>query len=211
MLIPTSLLLAASIVTTAGDSKLPEGVVKLQVRMADAALAVGAESSFTVQIELAEGWSSNQNRLSPIVQIDVPPSVQLEGRVLEDRRQLASNEYLRAPYEQIVEDGSLTVNFTLQKKPTEGEAIHVNVLAYLSQDPKVNSWFLRRRLSLPLEAGASAKVADWSQSNWGDGEILQLMDEAVSFALPRADDSLVDMEEYLYDKHILVTTYRAHW
>ncbi len=98
------------------------------------------------------------------------------------------------------------------RPPGQGEQISLNVMAYVSEDPTVASYFIRRRVTLALTPGALAVEADASRSDWGnDKHLLQIGDVAVDFSLPKAFDPPVSLGQYLGRKNIVVTTYRTHW
>ena len=89
--------------------------------------------------------------------------------------------------------------------------IGLNVTGYVSaRDGRKG--FLRRRLELPLVAGASALEVDSRKSTWGvDQSVLQIGDVAPDFRLPRADGSKVSLGRFRGKKNVVVTTYRAFW
>ena len=176
-------------------------------------LIVGEQYEIHLTISLGEGWSASAAGLpKPILEIDVPESVQLSGEVLSDYRELSENEFLQAPYERLIEVGSSVVEFTLTSEPNEGDRISLNIIAYVRHGEDENAFFVRKRLELPLQPGATAQPGDSSNSNWGDdGSGLQIGDHAKPFALPRADGSTVTLDDYLGKTNIILTTYRAHW
>ena len=84
--------------------------------------------------------------------------------------------------------------------------------ASYTEDGEVHDFFYRKRLELPVKAGADAVEGDSTDSTWGaDEELLDIGDKATPFVLPRADGSEFDLQSVLGRKNIIVTTYRAHW
>ncbi len=174
---------------------------------------VGQAYEIQLTVSVAEGWSASAAGIpKPILQIDVPKSVQLSGKVLSDHRELSRNEFLRAPYERLIEVGSSVVEFTLTSEPSADDRIGLNIIAYVRQGKDEDAFFVRKRLELPVEPGATAQSDDSSTSTWGgEGSGLQIGDRAKPFALPRADGSTVTLDDYLGKTNIILTTYRAHW
>jgi len=174
---------------------------------------VGQAYEIQLTVSVAEGWSASAAGIpKPILQIDVPKSVQLSGKVLSDHRELSRNEFLRAPYERLIEVGSSVVEFTLTSEPSADDRIGLNIIAYVRQGEDEDAFFVRKRLELPVEPGATAQSGDSSTSTWGgEGSGLQIGDRAKPFALPRADGSTVTLDDYLGKTNIILTTYRAHW
>jgi peroxiredoxin len=51
-----------------------------------------------------------------------------------------------------------------------------------------------------------------SKSDWGiDKHSLQIGEPAADFSLPKAFDPPIGLSNYLGQKYVIVTTYRAHW
>ena len=175
-------------------------------------LPVGGPYEILVEFKLADGWSASEAGMPhPILQILVPESAKLEGEALRSQKELSGNEFLRAPYERLIDEQPTRVEFRLTKEPESGESFEFNVLAYVSRSDEDDSWFVRRRLALPLAPGAESKEASSDPSDWGKTKLLQLGDKAASFILPRADGSKVKLRDYRGKKNVVVTTYRAHW
>ena len=176
-------------------------------------LVVGQAYEIQLTASLAEGWSASAAGIpKPILQIDVPESVQLSGKVLSGHRELSRNEFLQAPYERTIEIGSNVVEFTLTSEPSADDRIGLNIIAYVRHGEDEDAFFVRKRLELPLQPDATAQGGDSSNSNWGsEGRGLQIGDHAKLFALPRADGSTVTLDDYLGKTNIILTTYRAFW
>ena len=191
----------------------PQNMIDISATLDAKSLVVGQEYEIQLTVSLAEGWSASAAGIpKPILEIDVPKSVQLSGKVLSEYRELSRNEFLQAPYERMIEVGSNVVQFTLTSEPNDGDRISLNIIAYLRHGEDENAFFVRKRLELPLKPGAAAQPGDSSNSNWGDdGSGLQIGEHAKPFALPRADGSTVTLDDYLGKTNIILTTYRAHW
>lgn len=178
-------------------------------------LVVGQEYELFLELELAPGRTSGSAGIpAPFLQIDVPPSIKLGGKYVTGYRDLSKNEFLNEPYERLLRKLPAKIKFTLLREPSAGETIGLSVTGYASykEDGEVHSFFYRKRLELPVEAGADAVLGDSTDSTWGaDAELLDIGDEATSFVLPRADGSEFDLQSVLGKKNIIVTTYRAFW
>ena len=97
-------------------------------------------------------------------------------------------------------------------EPAPDERFGLNLLGYVSTRPGEDDAFLRRRLELAVAPGAAGETVSAENSHWGADEgLLNIGDRAALFDLPRADGSRVALEQFLGDKNIVVTTYRAHW
>lgn len=189
---------------------LPDNAITISARIDAESLDVGKSYNIVLDLKLLDGISTSDAGIpAPIVQIDVPKSVTLEGKVLHEIRELAKNEYLQAPCERLVEEWPATIKFELKRKPSQNEQFHLNILAYVHTDD--NDYFVRRRIALPVVAGASSVSAAPTISDWGDGKTLQLGDKAIPFTLPRADGTKLRLAQYLGKQNIILTTYRAHW
>lgn len=186
--------------------------VRVGARLAPGPLAVGDGSSFVVEVTGERGASTRGAGMpAPILQLDVPPGVTLEGEHLTTLEALSENEFLEAPYERLIEDGSATVTFRLDATPAEDATIGIVVTGYVDGGPE-GPWFLRRRLELPLVPGAVARPGDDADSSWGtDPERLVIGARAPLFELPRPDGTTVALEQFLGSKNLLITTNRAYW
>jgi hypothetical protein len=176
-------------------------------------LAVGEAYDAALRVTLDDGWSAATAGIpAPILQIDVPACVELEGKVLTERRELAKNEFLDAPFERMLETGDNAIRFRLVSQPQAGDVIALNVVAYVREGDDEEAWFIRRRLHLPVEAGATAVEADAGDTTWGgERDTLHVGDAADAFTLPRADGSTISLGDYRGKKNVIVTTYRAFW
>ncbi len=188
-------------------------MINVSATLGAKSLVVGQAYEIQLRVSVAEGWSASTAGIpKPILQINVPKSVHLSGKVLSDHRELSRNEFLQAPYERLIEVGSNVVEFTLTTEPGADDRIGLNIITYVRQGEDENAFFVRKRLELPLQPEATAQGGDSSNSNWGgEGSGLQIGDRAKPFALPRADGSTVTLDDYLGKTNIILTTYRAFW
>lgn len=174
------------------------------------------EYEIVLDIEIAEGWSATDSGVpNPILQIEVPKSARLSGRVIDSYKALSRNEFLMKPFERLVKPGTTTIPFkvkkSIKKSTKTGESFGLSVLAYLKSPDDGKSYFVRRRVELPLAPKAVAVAGDPTNSKWGAEDTLHIGDKADDFSLPRADGSTRTLSEYLGEKNVIVTTYRAHW
>ncbi len=203
--------LAVALLLIGGDAP-PEDVVSVTARLSESRLIVGEAVEISLEISIRDGWAASEAGVpKPILQILVPEGVRLEGRHLTEYRELSRNEFLQSPFERLVDVGTQSIRFTLESEPAEDAIFAFNVLAYVSQDPTQNAWFIRRRVELALKPGASSKKVASFPSTWSGKDGLAIGEKAAAFVLPRSDGSTVDLSEYLGKRPILVTTYRAFW
>ncbi len=176
-------------------------------------MIVGQETSIALHLEIPEAWSASDAGIpKAFLQIQVPDSIELSGRKLTTYRELARNEFLEEPLERLIDPGDSSIGFTLEREPSESDVIAINVLAYVAGVEEDEQYFIRRRIELPISAGATARSAVQAEvSNWGDNGSLQIGDKAAAYSLPRADGGLVDLGEALSETNVIVTTYRAYW
>jgi len=173
-------------------------------------LEVGGVYQFEVALDLAGRSAGEAGIPHPFIQIDVPRSARLKGKVINDMKSLRGNEFLREPFERLMKANPETVAFKLIRQPEEDDAFYVNVIGYLS-DKDGQAEFIRRRLKLPLVAGATTTAVDATDSNWGRDKSLQIGDKAKNFKLPSAAGENVSLKQFRGEKNVIVTTYRAHW
>ncbi len=190
----------------------PDDVVKMDMRLDSADRTVGESMRMFVSVDLKDGWSSNTGKVpSFILQVDPPECVEMLGTRLESVKELSRNGFLRPPEEKMMEGRETSFEFNLTKAPGASDHFAVNLIGYVTDENESDVWFIRRRMSLAFAQDAKAKAIDESPSSWGIGNELELGDKAVSFELPQADGSKVDLKKYLGKKNIIVTTYRAFW
>ncbi len=194
-------------------SQPPGDVLSISAVLDAQELSVGSRYEIVLKVEIKEGWSAAAAGVpAPLVQIDVPPSVELSGKVLTSQRELSKNEYLQAPFERLLKNEETHIGFSLVSAPGAGAHIGLNIMAYVTQDPTVDSFFIRRRFTLDVKPRARAIGVVAAQSDWGiDKHLLQIGDPAEDFSLPKAFDPPIGLGNYLGQKNIIVTTYRAHW
>lgn len=185
--------------------------VTINARIEADRLEVGQEYEIVLDVRFKTNLSaSGAGMPAPILQIQAPQSVQLSGKILRNYKELSRNEFLQAPFERLMKDAPTRVPFTLVREPAPEDQFSLNILAYVSNGEETS--FVRRRLTLPVQASATAKEADPNTSDWGMNEqLLQLGDKAALFELRRADGSTVSLAQYLGKKNVVVTTYRAFW
>ncbi len=194
-------------------SQPPGDVLSVSATLEAHELSVGSNYEIVLKVEIKEGWSAAAAGVpAPLVQIDVPPSVELAGKVLTAKKELSKNEFLQAPYERLVKNPEERIGFTIVKAPGDKEQIVLNIMAYVTQDPTVDSFFIRRRFTLDVKPRAQAVGVAAGKSDWGiDKHLLQIGDPAEDFSLPKAFDPPIGLGNYLGQKNIVVMTYRAHW
>ncbi len=207
-LAPLPFLIAASFASVAGSPLRVAASLPADVELLD-----DAEAAFTLRVDLAEGWTIPPGKVSqPIVQLQVPESVDLDGRRPTTTAELAQNEYLRAPFERLVEVGEETeISFSMFEDAAPGDAIRINVLVYATPGGEDATRLLRARYELPLQAGATARAIDPVPATWGEGDEYEPGDLVEGFALPRADGTEVDLDAILGRSAVVITTYRAFW
>jgi hypothetical protein len=197
---------------TPAASRGPADDVRVRARVKDEQLAVGAEHEIVLEIAWAGASAGKSGVPAPILQIDLPPSVELVGEALTTFDQLKRNEFLMEPWERLVDELPATIGFRLVAEPGADETIGLVVLAYVSTEPGVDDAFLRRRLELPVKGGAVARPGNDADSSWGPDDTLYVIGDRVEpFDLPRADGSRLDLSQRLGAGNVIVTTYRAHW
>ncbi|MFT7462737.1 MAG: hypothetical protein ACI9EF_001079 [Pseudohongiellaceae bacterium] len=204
--------LLPALLALAGLVMPPDDIVQVTARMADTALVVDEISTFTIDVTFAEGAAASAAGLpAPVLQLDVPASMKLEGPYLTTLRQLSGNEHLQHPFERMIKTGGTTVEFTLQGEPAEGETLGIIVSGYVTTSE--TAFFLRKRLELPLTAGAEAVAGDDRNSSWGtDEDLLKIGQAAPAISLPSADgQQTLDLDEHLGSSNVLLVTYRAFW
>ena len=191
----------------------PADVLSVSAELAADELTVGRPYEIVLRVEIADGWSASKAGVpAPLLQIDLPPSVKLSGRVLTTHKELSKNEFLQAPFERLLKGKEHRIEFELTQEPRPGEQIGLNIMTYVAQDAKKDSFFVRRRLVVPVAAGAKGVESAPTDSSWGiDRDLLQIGDVASDFSLPKAFDPPIGLSNYLGQKNVIVTTYRAHW
>ncbi len=200
-----------TLLAVAVASPPPDSPLVISAKLLADQLVVGQEYTIELNVQLADGWSTSSAGVpAPILQIDVPKSVELSGKVLETHQELAKNDFLDAPFERLIKDWPARVDFKLTRRPGDHDAIRMNVLAYVGDDSG-DARFFRRRLVLPVKPNAVAEIGSPDESNWGKVKSLQIGDKAKPFELPTGDDRKVNLEDYLGKQNVIITTYRAFW
>jgi len=175
-----------------------------------------SEYDITLNIELAEGWTATDSGIpNPILQIQVPDSAKLSGKVLDSYKALSRNEFLMEPFERLIAPGSTKIPFkvrkSIKKSAKTSDSFGLSVIAYLKSPDDGKSYLVRRRIELPVTPTAIAVAGDAANSTWGVQDTLHIGDKADDFSLPHADGSTVTLSQFLGEKNVIVTTYRAHW
>lgn len=193
---------------TEPDSK----TVQIDATLATDKLTVGETYQIDLTLALAEGWTASKSGIPrAFLQIDVPDSVQLEGKELTEYRELSKNEFVREPFERMIDPGRTEIGFTLISKPEPGDFLNLNIIAYIKSDDGDDNFYIRRRLKLPLQPGAKAKETDSTDTAWGIHDTLVVGDKADDFTLPQYGGSSISLADYRGKKNVIITTYRAHW
>jgi len=200
-------LLVTLLAATHGDER-----VSISARLDAPELAVGGTYELVIELSFAGTESAKRAGMpAPMLQINVPEAVELTGKRLNGYKELAAHEFLQEPFERLIEDGSARVAFTLKEEPTADDTIGLIVTGYVDGGAE-GPWFLRRRLELPVAGGAVARQGDDADSSWGpDDSLIQIGQQAPVFTLPKPDGGLVSLDQYLGERNIIVTTFRAHW
>ena len=187
-------------------------------------LEVGGHYELEVSVELAGEinvefpWSSafrSEGERRPLLLIDSPDCIRLEGAapdvlVTPDDYQ---SSYLHFPHGRRMLSKTVSVAFELVAEPAPEDTIGINVVGYLGQvgtDSRQDSSFVRRRLELPLTAGARV-ASDGStaqRSSWGEDRTLQIGDRFPEAALVDNTGAPVQLSEWLGKRDVLVTLYR---
>ena len=187
---------------------LPSDVVTVTARVE----SQGRSYTIVIDIDYKDGWNGTGAGIpAPILQIDVPPSVKLKGKILKSYKALSRNEFLQEPFERLIKELPARIDFRRIKEPEGDERIGLNVLIYVNDGGDRNARFIRRRLELAPISGANATPGSPESSHWGQDDLLQIGDSADAFTLPRADKSTVSLDQFLGKKNVIVTTYRAFW
>lgn len=204
----STLLMASCLVMTEPDSK----TVQIDASLATDKLTVGQTYQIDLTLTLAEGWTASKSGIpQAFLQIDVPDSVKLEGKVLTEFRELANNEYVREPFERLIDPGKTEIGFTLISEPDSGDSLSLNIIAYIKSEDGDDNYFIRRRLELPLHPGAKAMETDATDTAWGIHDTLVVGEMADEFTLPQYGGSSISLADYRGKKNVIITTYRAHW
>lgn len=191
----------------------PTAGVTFRAELGAEEIEVGPTLTVTVSIDLAEGVSATDSGIPGfILQLDPPQGLELSGKRITEFKQLSRNEFLMEPWERLVKEATVEVQFTLTEKPAKGATLGLILVGYVAREPGEDDAFLRRRLELPLVAGAKARKGDELDSSWGpDKALLTIGDKAPSFELPVLQGGEIELANELDAGPLLLTTYRAHW
>lgn len=173
-------------------------------------LSPGREYVISLKLDIPKD-TGDSGVPNPLLQLEVPDCVKLNGKHLTTYKELARNEFLQKPYEQVLKRPTNKIRFKLLKEPNTGDAINLNIIAYVSDSNGENMQFIRTRLTLPIAPGAVSTPADAPSSQWGTQDLIQIGDEAPDFKLPSLTTGSTTLSKYRGKKNVIITTYRAHW
>ncbi|HNO78801.1 MAG TPA: hypothetical protein PKN33_12145 [Phycisphaerae bacterium] len=185
--------------------------VEISARIDATDLHVGQSYTLTLNWDIASNSSVDQAGIPvPLIQIDVPKSVELVGKVLNEHKELAKNEFLRAPFERALESKSSNIDFKLIAAPKDSDQIAINFIAYATlEDGSVR--FIRKRIAVPVIAEGGGKEVAIGDASWGDNSLVKIGEKVKGVSLPQADGTQVDLGEMIGKSNIVLTTYRAFW
>lgn len=187
-------------------------LVKVRASLEAERIEAGAPGEIVFEWKVKPGWSAAAAGMpEPLLQIEAPPSIELDGPIVEGYRDLSRNEFIESPFEQRLKDGARRIAFTFVDAAKPDERLGLSFVGYVGRKNGDEARFVRRRLELTLKPGARAKSVSSDTSDWGRNGTLQIGEKAVAFKLPRADGSAVDLAALLGKKNVIVTTYRAFW
>ena len=79
-----------------------------------------SEGTIVLDVLMDGASAAKSGAPAPFVQFDVPPSVRLTGKHLTTHRELANNEFIQEPYEQLLEESPGFVPFEIEALSTAG-------------------------------------------------------------------------------------------
>ena len=96
----------------------PDDLVEVSAQIAADRLVVGESYEIVIDISVRDGYSASGAGVpAPLLQIDVPSWVKLEGKVLKGHRDLARNEYLQEPFERLLSEQPSRTGCNIQTTP----------------------------------------------------------------------------------------------
>jgi hypothetical protein len=174
-------------------------------------LNVGETYQITFDWDIVSDASVGQAGIPvPLIQIEVPTSVELVGRVLKEHKELAKNEFLYAPFERTLDSKSSKIDFKLVAVPADADRIAINFMAYVTLGDGT-SRFVRKRLAVPVVAKGMGTEVEIGDASWSGNNFVKIGDKVAGIALPQADGTQVDLGEMIGKSNIVLTTYRAFW
>lgn len=200
-----ALVAAMAAAASAGDVA-PKNAVKLTAKLTADSLVVGQEYVLEVVAEpnAEKGYAFTGKRTpEPILQLRVPGCI--------ERAKTRNREFLRSPYELKLDGGRGQVRFTLASKPSPGDAIILSLTCYVETDEKGSARLVRRRGRIALKPGAWLTPVPIGRGDWQETSTFALGDQASSFKLPDKDGKILDLDDYLGKKNVLLVMYRAFW
>lgn len=203
--------LLPALLALVGLSVPAEDAVQIRASLAETALTPGASGSVSIALTFADGAAASAAGLpAPVLQLDVPDGLILDGPYLTTAKELGRNDHLQYPYERYLQDGLAEVSFTVGDDLAADARLGLIVSGYVTTAD--DAFFLRRRLELPLVAGAEAVEGDHRDSSWGaDQALLRIGSRAPAVSVPGPDGATVDLGEHLGSRNLIVVTYRAFW
>ena len=186
---------------------------EVTARMPDDVLRVNRRYVMTIEARLGEDYQrTGVGVAQPLLQINLPPCVELTDRELTTERELKKNNFLAAPFEMLLQERVTEIPFKLTRDPQPGETIGLNVLAYVRRRDDGAERFVRRRYEIsPAKDAVATVVADNTNWRWGRGDALNIGDKLPPLELPRSDGSTFSLATLLGKQRFILTTYRAHW
>ena len=185
--------------------------IEISAKIGAEQLNVGETYQLTLDWDVASDAAINKAGIPvPLIQIDVPESVELVGPVLKKHKELAKNEFLYAPFERALESKSSKIEFKLVAAPADTDRIAINFMAYVTMEDGT-SRFVRKRVAVPVVAkgiGADVEIGD---ASWSGNSLVKIGDKVKPISLPQADGSQVDLGQMIGKSNIVLTTYRAFW
>ncbi|NOX58142.1 MAG: hypothetical protein GXP29_04700 [Planctomycetes bacterium] len=173
--------------------------------------ATGDPCSIELRYDVSTGASLTTAGLAtPLIQIEIPDSVQLVGKVLDSHKELSKNEFLHAPFELAMDSNPATIEFKIIGEPKTSDRIAINFIAYAKGKADENT-FIRKRIAIPVKAGGIGAEVAVGDGGWGKNGFLKIGDKVEAIELPRADGSVLKFSDHLGKSNVVITTYRAHW
>ncbi len=186
------------------------GETTVSARVDSATLTPGQLHEIVVSVAAPEGWTvMRTGGPPPIVQIKPPACAELFGKVLKDPAERSYKGYLYEPFERAISAGDSTIRFKLLTPPGDGDRFEMNVIGYAAPRDGGAIQFFRRRLVLPLAAGATATAADPAISSWSDEPILNIGDKLPAATLPIWGQGRKSLAEVHTGDWLVICTYRG--
>ncbi|GJM26465.1 MAG: hypothetical protein DHS20C16_28800 [Phycisphaerae bacterium] len=190
---------------------LQPNAIEISAKIDAEQLKVGETYHVTFDWDLpADASVENSGIPVPLIQIEVPKSIELVGEVLKEHKALAKNEFLHAPFERALESKSTRIEFKLLEAPTADDRIAINFVAYVDSEDGT-SQFVRKRLAVPVVAHGAGVEVEVGDASWSGNGFVKIGEKVKAISLPQADGTQVDLAELIGKSNIIITTYRAFW